>query len=173
MICVLGIDPSLTSLGVATPDGTESWQPKGLRGAERLAYFWHKLGDTLSLWTPDIVCLEGYAYSARGNSYDLGELGGILRLRLFMRSIPVVLIAPTQRAKFATGKGNASKDEVVSAVTHRSGRLFVNSDEADAWVLREMGVIHYTPQLAETCNWPLKSVDAMQAVEWPELKGLT
>lgn len=54
--------------------------------------------------------------------------------------IEVVVIPPTNRAKFATGRGNASKDDVIAAVLaitpiEKQPGL---DDLCDAWVLEQM-----------------------------------
>ena len=47
-----------------------------------------------------------------------------------------LVVPPTVRAKYATGKGNAGKDEVLAAVIRRYPAAQVNNnDEADALVI--------------------------------------
>ena len=86
--------------------------------------------------------MEGYSFASRhSQAHSIGELGGVIRLLLWESGIPYVLIPPTCRAKFATGKGNASKNEVVSAVSARTGIVWSNpgaDDKCDAWILDEM-----------------------------------
>ena len=55
--------------------------------------------------------------------------------------LPIVVIPPTCRAKFATGKGNAGKSDVIASITEKTGLLFTGADgndRCDAWILEQM-----------------------------------
>lgn len=58
---------------------------------------------------------------------------------LLDRDIPVAVISPTARAKYATGSGAARKTAVLEAAQRRYGALLESDDEADALILRAMG----------------------------------
>ena len=45
-------------------------------------------------------------------SFDLGELGGIIRLCLYDAKIPFVIVPPTSLKKFVTGNGSADKKKM-------------------------------------------------------------
>jgi crossover junction endodeoxyribonuclease RuvC len=59
------------------------------------------------------AAIEGYAFSAKGAKFNLGELGGVLRLALYERKIITVEVPPTYLKKFFTGKGNAQKNLMI------------------------------------------------------------
>jgi Holliday junction resolvasome RuvABC endonuclease subunit len=67
------------------------------------------------------VALEGYAYSASGKVFQIAENTGILKYKLYLLSIPVTVIPPTEIKKFATGKGNADKNAMYAAFSHETG----------------------------------------------------
>lgn len=70
------------------------------------------------------VGLEGYAYGARGSRvFDIGEHTGILKSLLLERTKNLTLetIAPAAAKKHATGRGNANKLEMVTAMIKHSG----------------------------------------------------
>ena len=71
----------------------------------------------LSLLNPnDTIQLEGYAMGVtKGVVFNIGELTGILKLRLWENGFAVESIAPTANKKVATGKGNANKDMMFNA----------------------------------------------------------
>ena len=71
----------------------------------------------LSLLKPnDTIQLEGYAMGVtKGVVFNIGELTGILKLRLWENGYVVESIAPTANKKAATGKGNANKDAMNDA----------------------------------------------------------
>ena len=81
-------------------------------------------------------------------------------------AVPVIEVPPTCRAKFATGRGNASKSEVVSAISARTGILWDgvgNEDRCDAWILQEMGFAHMGHARYE---WPATHLAALDKVDW-------
>lgn len=140
MTRVLGLDASLVRTGVAMPDGsTDVWRPRKLRGAERLDWIAARLTAALDATQPHLVSLEGYAYGARGRAvYNIGELGGIIRWILWTRQVPLIEVPPAVLKKFATGRGNAPKEDVVVAAA-KVGTVVRYDDEADAWFLRAIG----------------------------------
>ena len=135
-----GIDLSLTSTGVCINGNPLAISSK-LRGAERLCEIRDRLIEKLKFANTKIVALEGYSYSSRFSlAHSIGELGGVIKVALMEAGIEVVVIPPTNRAKFATGRGNASKDDVVAAVLaitpiEKQPGL---DDLCDAWVLEQM-----------------------------------
>jgi len=58
------------------------------------------------------VFIEDYAYAATGRVFHIAENGGILKYRLWLSQYHVTSIAPTMIKKFATGKGNAKKQDM-------------------------------------------------------------
>lgn len=95
---------------------------------------------------PDAVFLEGYSYNSRGAVVLLGEFGGVFRCRLLEvamleNGFPVYEVPPATLKKFATGKGNANKALVTSALAARFSRTFASDDEADAFGLSQLGLV--------------------------------
>lgn len=167
MIRILAIDPSLTGNGICYPTGhTMRWGSKD-SGTERLsdlrAYFTLLVNNE----KPDLVVIEDYSYGSANKAHQLGEWGGVLRLLLHDLDIPVAFVAPTALKSWATGKGNAKKEMVVSEITHRAGKCFGNSDEADAWALWAMALQAYGhPVLA----MPADRQKALAKIHWPEIR---
>lgn len=141
---VFGIDPSVTRLGLARPDGsTCSLAPSAgaadpLRRLNELVSF---VARELARW-PDaeLVVVEGYALHGPGRIalVRLGELGGALRLLAWERLLHVVEVAPDALKLVATGSGRADKTQIVDAA-REAGASPRNHDEADAWWLHEIG----------------------------------
>jgi len=70
--------------------------------------------DIIGEFCPDIVILEDFAFSAKGNITALAENVGIFKAD-FRRRFPtkkIELVAPTKMKKMATGKGNSNKDAI-------------------------------------------------------------
>jgi Holliday junction resolvasome RuvABC endonuclease subunit len=72
--------------------------------------------DSVSQWAVkhcfmfDFVSIEGYAYSSTGQVFQIGENMGLLKHKLWESKTPFAVYAPTTIKKFATGKGNATKE---------------------------------------------------------------
>jgi Holliday junction resolvasome RuvABC endonuclease subunit len=168
----MGLDLSLTSTGVSIGGSTHSIRVD-TRGVERLKEIRDSIINTAVEHHIEVVAIEGYSYASRmSQSHSLGELGGVVRLALFEHSIPFVVIPPTSRAKFATGKGNAGKPEVMSSVSAKTGIIWSGGDggdRCDAWVLEQMllvklGRSHY--------DWSKEQLDALNKVEWTGLPNV-
>mgnify|MGYP002640199130 CR=1 FL=1 len=161
----LGIDPSLTSCGFCVADKMFAHSPK-TKGVERLVELRNVMLELMTEQSVDIVLIEGYAFNARNSqSHALGELGGVLRVAIHEADINAIEIPPTVRAKFATGRGNASKSEVVSAVSARTGILFEGKgadDMCDAWILQEMS---WASRGRSKYDWPKQNLEALEKID--------
>lgn len=149
---VAGIDPSLTSTGVAvirSPErvetatvtskppaaGTETVRTRFER-MEKIAEGILDLVDNA-----DVVGIESPAYGMRnaGKVHDRSGLWWWIVGQLEARSVPVVEVTPPSRMMYATGKGNARKDLVLvtAAATYKQVAITGN-DVADAVVIAAM-----------------------------------
>jgi len=126
----IGIDQSLNSTGYCIHDYSsgELIETKGLikpgerRGASRLAYIFSKLDSLLNPLDAAkvVLCLEGYAYNYRkGKVFELGEVGGIVKVCCYQNDIIPISVPPTELKKFVTGKGSASKKEMMAVLFER------------------------------------------------------
>ena len=114
---LMGLDLSLTSTGYCINEEPSVIKTK-FKGAERLSVISNLILEVAVGKNVNLVLIEGYAFGARNSqSHSIGELGGAVRMKLWESRIPFVDIPPTCRAKFATGKGNASKNEVISSIS--------------------------------------------------------
>ncbi len=135
---VLALDLSLQATGVALPTGELLTVKPGLRrGPERLGWVRDWVHDHLA--RVDLCVLEGYSYnSANSHAHALGELGGVVRCLLYQKDIDQVEVPPACLKKYATGKGNAGKDQVLVAALKRLGVEPADNNQADAAWLRAM-----------------------------------
>jgi crossover junction endodeoxyribonuclease RuvC len=172
LINIAGIDPSLTSTGISTSAGTEVIKTT-LRGASRLSAVSRGVIELCENLNIDLVIIESYSFASRNSqAHSIGELGGCIRMLLWESNIPFIDIPPTSRAKFATGKGNAGKSEVISAISSKTGILFSGGsadDECDAWVLREMGIV----KIGESqYSWTKEQLSSLEKIDWSPLDTL-
>jgi len=175
---VLALDLSLTATGWATSE----MQPltgrvcgvletAKLRGVERLAHVRQWLQRRIEKERFDVAVLEGYAYGMRrgaSQQHSLGELGGVVRLTLWYQNVPFVEVPPAVLKKFACGKGNANKAEVLVAAVKRLEYTGADHNEADALWLRTMALDHYD-ELVEPVV-PKAHREVLAKVKWPELE---
>ncbi|MDL5205085.1 hypothetical protein [Streptomyces sp. ALI-76-A] len=168
---VAGLDISLTGTGIATLGGTTRVPTKGRRKdtlLERNARMKHITTRVLEeVGTVDLACIEGpIGYATPGGStWDRGGLWWRIVAALLERDIPIAVISPTARAKYATGSGASRKTAVLEAAQHRYGAILETDDEADALVLRAMGLHWLEQPLAEV---PDGHRAALAGVQWPE-----
>jgi len=146
MIQVLGVDPSLTATALVRLDERDNFASQVVKsnntGIKRLidierAVFREAQGVNL-------VAIEGYAFGAQASREALGELGGVLKLCLYECKVPTIVIPPNSVKKFATGRGNAKKDEMRLAVYKKWGldeRDLKTADEVDAYVLARIALV--------------------------------
>jgi crossover junction endodeoxyribonuclease RuvC len=165
---IAALDLSLTSTGVALTDGDVCTLKAKRVGMERLDWLereiWFCVADA------DIVILEGYSFGSTGRAvFQIGELGGVIRFKLWREGIPFVEVPPTVLKKLATGKGNASKDEVFAAAIRRLNYQGNSNDEADAMWLRYAGLIHYGQT---DLTLPTNHLEALVKVEWPTIEEM-
>jgi len=102
-------------------------------------------------WWPERLLIEDYAFNAKGSSgITLGEFGGILRREIIGYFDSSAEVPPSVIKKFATGKGNAGKPAVISALTLRYGLRFDTDNAADAFALAKLGEIVAGYEQAQT-----------------------
>jgi Holliday junction resolvasome RuvABC endonuclease subunit len=169
MSFLIGLDLSLTSTGVSINGETSVISTKA-RGAERLHIVSSAILDLC--FSKNVVCaiIEGYSFASRNSqAHSIGEMGGAVRMKLWEKGIPYVEVPPTCRAKFATGKGNAGKSEVVSSISAKTGIIFSGAggdDECDAWLLEQMGLKYLNKSQYE---WSETSISSLSKVDWSPL----
>ncbi len=60
------------------------------------------------------ISLEGYSFGSQSSRlFQIAENTGLLKYKIFHRSIPLDVVPPSQVKKFASGKGNANKDKMI------------------------------------------------------------
>ena len=69
----------------------------------------------------DFVALEGYAFNATGRVFQVAENTGLLKHKLWESDTPFDVYSPSVIKKFATGKGNATKEDMYDAWLKETG----------------------------------------------------
>lgn len=176
---ILGIDPSLTSTGIAILDAGQPiyMHSYGFDGHKtdstiirnrRIRALAPYIRDVLKPYPIDFAVIEGPSYGSRyGNPHERGGLYHAIVGNLDVRRIPVAVCAPTVRAMWATGKGNAEKPEVFAEVKTWWPVRVANHDVGDALVLAAIGALHCGDALPFEPKG--RHRNALQKVEWPEV----
>ncbi|NUS26102.1 MAG: hypothetical protein HOV92_18025 [Streptomyces sp.] len=172
---VAGIDVSLTGTGVATLGGTTLITSTGRRKdsiAQRRTRIKGIVDEVLlAIGVVDLAVVEGPSHHSVGGSvWDRAGLWWRIVDRLCAEDIPVAVMPPMSRAKYATGNGGSRKDAVMEAAQRRYGAVLDNDNEADALVLRAAGLDWLGQPLAEV---PAGHRAALAGCQWPEREAVT
>ena len=142
---ILGLDISLTKTGAATASGT-TYTIKGGKGDERLNTLFREVSQLAH--DHHLAIIEDLPTHAMSAGLT-GQAQGVARLALWRARVPYVTVPPSVLKKWATGKGNAKKPEMIKAALEVAGGVdpkvwTPTDDEADAYLLRELGemVVH-------------------------------
>jgi crossover junction endodeoxyribonuclease RuvC len=174
---IIGLDLSLASTGVAgyEPGQVELHRVQSKSRGSTLADRANRLHSLLDqVWEhvtySDLVVVEGpsLGQSRQGGQHDRAGLWWLVVSSARLSDLPVAEIPPACVKKYATGKGNASKDEVLAAVVRRYPDVPVmGNDEADALALVAMAAHHY--QVSTLPTVPQTHAAALEKVNWPEV----
>jgi Holliday junction resolvasome RuvABC endonuclease subunit len=115
-------------------------KPEPRKGTERLDYIEREIMGRLDECPPELVALEGYNLGAArfGKTnviFQIGEVGGVVRLGLQRRGLSFVEIPPATWRKQLCGKGNLAKDQVRVELWKRYEMSFDSLDVLEAWAV--------------------------------------
>jgi Holliday junction resolvasome RuvABC endonuclease subunit len=147
---VIGIDPGLQHTGYSYMVGGDlvhgRFSSGTKRGPKRLSHMRDEFdallyGASYHMDGLDLIVYEDYSMGSRGNTFHIGELGGLYKTLAYDQGRDVLLVPPPS-LKLFLGKGNLSKEQVRAAVLVQYGFAFETDDEADAFTLMAMGNLH-------------------------------
>lgn len=184
MTCIVGVDLSLTSTGLArilTRDalGAEVTVRRVLSKpppadkvtlATRSTRLRRIAADVFTACAgADLVVVEGPTYASdSGAAHDRAGLWWLVLARLTAQGFNVVEVSPTTVKTYALGRGGGpetGKDAMIAAVVRRYPTVPVSgNDEADALVLAAMGARFTGHPIEDTL--PQTHLRAMTAVKW-------
>lgn len=168
---ILALDLSLTRSGFCVGAGLDECESgiitaQNMRGMERIDHIVRRVQELAG--GCDVVVIEGYSYGSQGRSvFDIGELGGCVRFLLHRLGIPVVDVPPATLKKYATGRGNATKIDMVVAARERFGLVGTTDDNrCDAYLLWCLARHAAGAPVVEV---PKVNAGAIDTLTWPEL----
>lgn len=174
---IVGLDLSLTAtgLGVIPSVGfpaVHTFVSKGKKDAslaQRAARL-HTLASDILIASSnaDVVVIEQPAYGqTMGSPHDRSGLWWLIVDVLSFEDLKLVEVTPQGVKMYATGKGNASKDEVMAAVVRRYPDVEItNNNEADSLVLAAIGARLAGRPLEESL--PQTHLRALDKIRWTE-----
>ena len=68
-----------------------------------------------------VVMIEDYSFGSKGKVFNIAENCGILKYMLYKNGYRFFTVPPTVVKKYATGKGNATKEKMYEAFTSETG----------------------------------------------------
>ena len=106
-----------------------------LKSMARLKYIKDRILTILDEFKVTKIAIEGYSFSSKGRSvFDLGELGGAIRLALYEKKYQYIDVSPSSVKAFII-IGNADKEQMRLGILSTYGYNFDNDNIADAFAL--------------------------------------
>ena len=157
MALVIGLDLSLNGTGVCDVNGYASslvfkGRKNDPKGDGRLRAIYDEVESSIQYCGLDhgkpveLAVIEALPNYGTG-SKALGLVHGVVRMCLADNDVRAVYLSPSPLKKFATGNGNASKDQMREAI-YQSGEVSVadldnwDDNAVDAFWLREAGLAY-------------------------------
>lgn len=177
---VIGIDSSLTSLGIASPESADAlrWNHND-KGHARIEWLRTEVLDRSK--QADLVVIEGPSYGSKmlPGQHETAGLWWILTHDLWRKGIPYAVASPHNRTIYATGSAFPAKDqpkEKRARIAKGMVHTFVveqlgiwcegggKYDASDAATLAAMGMDWLGYPLIEV---PKQQRRALDGVQWP------
>lgn len=149
---IYGLDLSLTATGWAIlRDGRDlsfGTIQVSSKGPQRLAEIEDMLFSYLGAATSrtSLAAIEGYAFGSQ-MAHSLGELGGIVKTRLWRQGTRQMLVPPQTLKKFVLGKGSGEKGHMMVALFKQWGVEAPDNNAADACLAAIMGYHWMCPDM--------------------------
>ena len=123
--------------------------PKDARDGARLMLVKRAVASVAS--EVSFAALEGYSYDSVGRVFELGEIGGVIKVLFHENNIEYVVVPPALLKKFATGNSSASKEDMVDAAkTH--GCVPADDNQADAFFLARIARAYVQGGVTRRCE---------------------
>ena len=134
---VIGIDQSLTGTGVSVINDDKleysTVIKSKFKGVKRLVDIKNQLIKIYDSYRPDHIAMEGYGFMTRGRGFELGELGGVIKVTFSELGNPPIIVHPSHLKKFVTGKGNCDKSLVLMHIYKKYNIEFNDNNIADSY----------------------------------------
>jgi crossover junction endodeoxyribonuclease RuvC len=155
---ILGLDPGLATIGFGAidTDSQHSKTPLTLLDfgiiqttpkqeiAARLQTIHEDLTSVVQQFQPELVAIEKFFFYKMANTILVAQARGVILLVLAQNNLPYVEFTPAQIKQSIAGYGNATKDDVQSAVARELALNYIPrpDDAADALAIAITGWMH-------------------------------
>ncbi len=123
---VVGVDLSFTRTGIAWWRPGESVQFQEIKTNPRTGSIAYRsnlvascVAKVLDVVEPRLVALESPSFGSVNRAFDMGGLRTFVMWVCEQRDVPVLQVAPRQRAGIITGHGGSDKEEVMQHLKRR------------------------------------------------------
>ena len=146
MTVFVGIDPSTKTGLVMLNDKGEAYYKQEIKlknGMNSTAKEIKEYGKSIAHIIPDgaIVMIEGFSFGSKGKGVSTQYgVGFSIRFALVGRNIPYFEPTPSQVKKFASGKGNTSKDNLIIPLLRHWNFVDPSDNVRDAYILARMSM---------------------------------
>jgi crossover junction endodeoxyribonuclease RuvC len=176
-VIVAGLDLSLTSTGLLIGDALDATTfsvrverriASKLRGLDRLHEIANTIVDACEVRGVEDIAIEGYSFNSRASqAHALGELGGVVRLRLSLAGFQFWNVPPATLKKFTANKGNAPKEIMMREVFRRWRYEHDCPDLVDAYALARLVGAHHVgfERVTDRSAWTGTTKKGRAAVE--------
>lgn len=146
-VCVLSKDGQLVLTAQSNTLGLSSKQPY-----DRLIRLEQFISDILKKYPGSFVGYEDYSFGSTHRAFALGELGGLLKTRIYTYAAEMVVVPPTVLKQFGAGHGAADKKRMIDAACEECPELLnaakVTDDICDAYFLAKFALFTCEPKSA-------------------------
>jgi crossover junction endodeoxyribonuclease RuvC len=155
---ILGLDPGLATIGFGAIDTNEPHskvplalldfgiiQTKaGVEISQRLKTIHEDLTSVVQEFQPELVAIEKFFFYRMANTILVAQARGVILLVLAENNLPYVEFTPAQIKQSIAGYGNATKEDVQSAVARELALDYIPrpDDAADALAIALTGWMH-------------------------------
>lgn len=157
----VGIDPS-TKTGLVVFDDTREWTKEITTKVKNDPNRFMDIAEQILDWLSegDVICIEGFSYGSKGKGVSTQYgIGWLIRAELIRNGYTYIDVPPTSVKKFATGKGNVNKDNMVLPIFKHWGFEHPSDNVRDAFVMAQMAkAIDNPSNLTEYQKEALKKV---------------
>lgn len=177
LIRYLGIDPSTKTGFVALDEQGETLKEKeiigvGSKDPKRMITLIDDLMD--HIYKDDFIAIEGFAFGAQGQgvAFQYG-LGHGIRMALARRGFNYFEVPPAALKKFATGKGNTKKENMIMPIYRHWGFEHNSDNVRDAYVLAQIAKELQAKRSSEDLfnNLPAYQNEVLEAILNPKPKA--
>ena len=136
----IGLDPSTKTGFVALDEHGQVLKAKELKGVGSAdPYRMITMIDDIAahIQKEDIIVIEGFGFATQ-QGIQLGGIGWGIRMMLARRGFKYIEVSPSQVKKFATGKGNTKKEDMILPMFKHWRFEHYSDNVRDAYVLAQI-----------------------------------